>query len=599
MNSILINAITKYLFMMLGVICFSSCSSSDDGPAQDTTQFVVPENVIKQGLELPKTGGGTVTFDIQASSKPEVTSAASWCKPTIETTVSPKKFCCRVSCDPNPETVERETTITVRQGANTVEVKVRQTAADGLLLEKSSIDNIPAEGGSFEVKLKANGDVNVIINSSWISSTRSGMEDHTYNFTVAPNRTSSERTGNVTFTLGNLRETFTVKQLAGKIEPSEGVTATDPYEVSKQLGLGWNLGNQFDAHINGVADETAWGNVKASQILFDKLAASGIKTVRIPVTWLGRFGDAPEYKIEKAWLDRVAEVVDYAHKAGLNAIVNIHHDGADSQYWLNIKAAANDEKVNEKTKAQISAIWGQIAERFKDYGPWLLFESFNEIHDGGWGWGDNRKDDGRQYRVLNEWNQTALDAIRKAGGNNSSRYVVVPGYVTNIEITIDGFQLPKDPAERVMLTVHYYAPNEYVLNNEVNEWGHTAKNGANWGDEKYMREQFALVKTNYIDKNIPVYIGEMGACNRSDNRGDLFRRYYSEYLAKCAHDNGLAPIIWDNGVMKAGKESSALFNRSNGEFYGDGESVVNAMLKGIYTTDPAYTLQSVYDSAPL
>ena len=31
-------------------------------------------------------------------------------------------------------------------------------------------------------------------------------------------------------------------------------------------------------------------------------------------------------------MDRVAEVVGYAENAGLNAIVNIHHDGADSEY---------------------------------------------------------------------------------------------------------------------------------------------------------------------------------------------------------------------------------------------------------------------------
>ena len=97
------------------------------------------------------------------------------------------------------------------------------------------------------------------------------------------------------------------------------------WTIAKKLGLGWNLGNQLEAQNNGVASETAWGNAKATQATFDGLKAKGITAVRIPVTWLGHIGAAPEYKIDEAWMNRVAEVVGYAEKAGLMAIVNIHH----------------------------------------------------------------------------------------------------------------------------------------------------------------------------------------------------------------------------------------------------------------------------------
>ena len=116
--------------------------------------------------------------------------------------------------------------------------------------------------------------------------------------------------------------------------------ASTPADIVSAMGMGWNLGNQMDAWSNEVADETCWGNQKTTQEAFDKIAASGIKTVRIPVTWMGHVGEAPDYEIESAWLDRVAEIVGYAEKAGLNAIINIHHDGADSGHWLDIKNAA-------------------------------------------------------------------------------------------------------------------------------------------------------------------------------------------------------------------------------------------------------------------
>lgn len=67
--------------------------------------------------------------------------------------------------------------------------------------------------------------------------------------------------------------------------------------VAAKFGLGWNLGNQLDAHNNGVAQEDCWGNKIATQALFDKVAEAGFKSVRIPVTWLGHVGAAPDYKI--------------------------------------------------------------------------------------------------------------------------------------------------------------------------------------------------------------------------------------------------------------------------------------------------------------
>src|SRR5690554_130663 len=79
----------------------------------------------------------------------------------------------------------------------------------------------------------------------------------------------------------------------------------------RTLGMGWNLGNQLDAHANGTANETIWGNQAATQATFDKLAEADFASVRIPVTWLGKVGPAPDYAIDSDWLNRVAELVDY------------------------------------------------------------------------------------------------------------------------------------------------------------------------------------------------------------------------------------------------------------------------------------------------
>ena len=382
----------------------------------------------------------------------------------------------------------------------------------------------------------------------------------------------------------------------------EGPSGEDAWQVAKWLGLGWNLGNQLDAYSNGVANETCWGNKPATQTTFNQLAALGFTSVRIPVTWLGHIEEAPDYTIDKAWLDRVATCVGYAQNAGLNAIINIHHDGADSQHWLDIKGAATDEAINERVKQQLAAVWTQIAERFKDKGSFLIFESLNEIHDGGWGWGDNRTDGGKQYAVLNEWNQVFVDAVRAVGGENADRYLGVPGYCTNPSLTVEYFKLPADVAKnRLLVSVHFYDPYEFTLTDKYSEWGHTAAadKKESWGDEDNVRQVFASLQTAFVDKGIPVYLGEIGCVHRSSERSEAFRKYYLEYVCKAAKTYGLTPFFWDNGSTGTGKECSGLIDHATGEPLNNGREVIEVMTKAMFTEDADYTLESVYNNAPL
>lgn len=418
---------------------------------------------------------------------------------------------------------------------------------------------------------------------------------------VSENKTDQSRTAQLQIKADETTKTIRVTQEgADVVNPNpQPQPDNDAIALSRRLGLGWNLGNQMDAHANGMADETCWGNGVATQATFDRLAEVGVTTVRIPITWLGKVGAAPHYTIDEAWLNRVAELVEYAKCAGLNAIINIHHDGADSAHWLDIKNAAINETKNEEVKAQIAAMWTQIAQLFKDEGDYLIFEAFNEIHDGGWGWGENRNDGGKQYATLNQWNQTFVDAVRAVGGENSSRYLAVPGYCTNPDLTIEQLVLPNDPAtNRLIVAVHFYDPFEYTLNAKFSEWGHTGKDKESWGDEENVTNIFGKLKTKFIDKNIPVYIGEMGCVHRNNERAESFRKYYLEYVCKAAIDHGMAPIYWDNGSADSGRECSGLINHADGNFLNNGKEIFEVMTRAIFTNSSTYTLKSIYDEAP-
>ena len=234
-------------------------------------------------------------------------------------------------------------------------------------------------------------------------------------------------------------------------------------EQTFKIGLGWNLGNQLDANQGGTPGETLWGNAVVTQATIDSVKAAGFSTIRIPVTWGTKIGAAPAYAIDSAWLSRVSEIVGYAEKAGLNAIINIHHDGADSRSWLNIKDAPLDSTLNAGIKACLGSVWAQIARNFSDKGEFLMFESMNEIHDGRWGWGDNKTDGGKQYRAFNEWQQVFVDSVRAQGGTNTTRYLGIPTYCTNTDLG-EYLELPSDPTpDRMLVAVHLYEPFKYPL----------------------------------------------------------------------------------------------------------------------------------------
>ncbi len=477
-----------------------------------------------------------------------------------------------------------------------------------LSVESVTPDQVEATGGEVTITVKSHRVATGKAADEWVKRSTSERNDDvmTFVYTVSANE-GIERTTTITFSCGELTADATISQKGAIIGPGPTPPviqeAANSVEMAKLMSLGWNLGNQFDSHNNGVASETAWGNAATTQALFMQLAQSGIKAVRIPVTWLGKFGSAPDYKIDEAWLNRIAEVVGYAENAGLYAIINMHHDGANSAYWLDIKGAATDASKQAAIKEQITAMWGQIAARFADKGHFLMFEAFNEIHDGGWGWGDNRKDGGKQYAALNEWNQTFVDAVRAAGGYNATRFLGIPGYVTNPALTMDHLVLPNDPAgaDRLLVAVHFYDPTQFAIEATATEWGHTGNpaNTAGWGDEANVTDTFDKLANKYISAGHGVYVGECGATTRSTERDEAFRLYYIEYVFKAAADRGLAMFFWDNGSAATGKEAFGLFNHTTGRFISSkAEAAVATMVKAFTTDDPAYTLQSVYDNAP-
>lgn len=610
------------LFGLLGMLlCLMTACSKDD-----TIDVVSGEiTVSTTSLNFDSTGGSQ-TFTVITAPKavPTVSSNCDWLRATFS---QPKNiesgllYTATVIVSENVSGINGRTgqlTIASGNGSNTKVITVTQETSSFLNVSSKtlSFDYIESTK-SFTITASAKPEVS-LNGADWLSMEVGDVTSdeigftQTVSITVKENTSqTSDRKAEVVISSGDQSISVTIEQNKAPYQPDYSNrlvpgdiplisgSAKDAIAFANSLGMGWNLGNHMDANNNGVADETCWGNPKATQETFNKVKAAGIATVRVPVTYLGHIGNAPGYTIEESYLNRVAEIVGYAKKAGLKVIINIHHDGADSAHWLDIKSAGKDAAANEAVKAQLAAMWTQIANKFKNEGNYLIFEPFNEIHDGGWGWGDNRNDGGKQYACLNEWNQTFVDAVRATGGKNAERYLAVVGYCANPEITMEMLKIPTDKVKnRLIVGVHYYNPTTFSLECQFNEWGHTGTSKETYGDEKDVQWIFGNLKSTYIDKGIPVYMGEMG-CSHFDNaQGEKFRLYYLEYICKAVREYGMAPVVWDNGAKGAGRESHGYFDHGNGDFIGDAASVIELMTRAYYTNDPGYTLDFVYGNAP-
>ena len=361
--------------------------------------------------------------------------------------------------------------------------------------------------------------------------------------------------------------TMCVTQVASAAELS-GNTAT---ELVSFIGTGWNLGNSLDATGGGnsLYSETSWGNPKTTKAMIDAVKKQGFNTVRVPVSW-GNHTTGNNFTIDSQWLARVKEVVDYCIDNDMYVILNIHHDTSTQYYYPSSTYKTQSVKF-------VKSIWTQVAKYFKDYDQHLVFETLNEPRLVGTGdewWfnvnypNDNVRD---SISVINTLNQTAVNAIRAAGGKNTDRCIMVPGYGASIDgCTTSTFKLPNDSTpERLIVSVHAYTPYNFALNaNGTAEFKNNLKSEVDY--------LYNTIKSHFIDKGIPAIIGETSASNKNNTAERV--KWAQYYMGKSA-EYGVPCMLWDNNVFNGSDkgECHGHLNRSALKWYD--EAFVNAVIE--------------------
>ncbi len=348
------------------------------------------------------------------------------------------------------------------------------------------------------------------------------------------------------------------------------IPENDALKFVRDMKLGWNLGNTFDAIDcnwlkNPLDYESGWVGVKTSEALIQTLKDAGFKTLRLPVSWHNHV-DA-DYQIDAAWLDRVYEVASWAYDLDMYVILNIHHD--EAQFLPS-------PGHYEESARYIEAIWTQLAEKFRDFDSRLIMESMNEPRllnsNYEWNFVSAASECRNAAKCLNQLNQLFVDTVRKSGGNNADRYLMVPAYAANPDYACNTqhFLLPEDTADnRIIVSVHAYTPYSFALQLPGVKTFDIAKQGR---DIDVFMDR--LYRT-YVSRGTPVVIGEFGALNKNGNMQD--RVDFTAYYVASARARGMTAVWWDNHNFTGSGEQFGLIDRRSCEW--KAPKILEAMLK--------------------
>lgn len=296
-------------------------------------------------------------------------------------------------------------------------------------------------------------------------------------------------------------------------------------EFVQGIKLGWNLGNTFESYsldkiglVTPTQAETMWWNPSTTQTMINTVKNAGFNAVRIPCTWKMFVSESGGvYSINPAYLARVKEVVDYCVNNNMYTILNMHHD---DNSWLAIAKTGIEWSAIKEKYAQL---WTIIGNYFKNYDSRLILEGTNEpiarLSSGDDWWGA----DNAYFTRLNELHTVFVNTVRATGGNNASRYLMIPTYGAQFysqqmsRITVPN----NDP--KVIVDVHWYTAST---------------------DESNLRSYFGNFNYYFKNNNIAMLLGECGITNStSEATKVLWARKYiklaSEYNIKC--------FLWDDG----------------------------------------------------
>ena len=271
-----------------------------------------------------------------------------------------------------------------------------------------------------------------------------------------------------------------------------------------------NIGNALDA------PNDKWWGVTLQNRYFDVIKEAGFDAVRLPVRFSDYAKDSPGYVLDEQFMEKLDRHIDYALKKKLVLILDFHH-------FVEIM---QDPKAY---KACFLAVWEQLAIRYKDYPPELIFEILNE---------PQKK---LCSKIWNEYMNEAVAIIRK---HDARRHIIIGGSFYNSMHFLDELHIPK--TDNIILTFHYYEPETFTFQGNPYHEGFEHLKNIKWTaskkEMKKLRADFAIVKAFAEKNNLPVFLGEFGV---TEEVPEKYREKWIKAVVAEAGKNAFAWGYWE------------------------------------------------------
>jgi endoglucanase len=223
-------------------------------------------------------------------------------------------------------------------------------------------------------------------------------------------------------------------------------------ELVNEMGIGYNLGNTYNCCIISEEDNIKsqqinnWGTILPTKKQINQIKKYGFKTIRFQVVYNNLISESEEFKSN--WIKELKKIIDWIYNLNMYCILSIYHN---DDFWNSEEIKAIDKYIN---------FWKDIANEFKNYDDYLIFESNHKLYF-------------INITLLNV-SQSFIDVIRNSGGLNTKRLLIIPKMSIELEYYRISDDFPNDPSNKTAISIRYYFPSlyggEYIYDDDYGEY---------------------------------------------------------------------------------------------------------------------------------
>jgi endoglucanase len=257
---------------------------------------------------------------------------------------------------------------------------------------------------------------------------------------------------------------------------------------------------------------------------FIDLVTKDFNNVRVPVRWSNHASPDGAAVIDVFFANRVDGVVDSLLKKNVYVILNMHHY---NQIFGDQLHKGEFEVAPEVVEKRFVNMWRQIAVRYKNRSPKLIFELLNEPH----GTLDSDK-----------WNRLFAETLAAVREVDPKRIVMGGPTYWNAPKDLSKLKLPKD--QNLIVQFHSYLPFNFT-HQGVTWLPMNLPLGVTCCDVKQRSEiasDIELANQWSRAAGYPVYLGEFGAIKEGDNKS---RAEYARFVRETAESKGISWAYWE------------------------------------------------------